>query len=189
MQIILLLYPRKRGPGIGFISAYFVVTFFLANYFLLEAALQSRDYFKKRFLLLFIASLFPWVAFVVYISGQSPMNLDLIPFGMIFTGVIVLYDLLHYRLFDILPIARANVFDAIQEGIVVLDSFDRIVDLNEASAHIYGFDKDFIGQHAGTLTQLFSEEVNKAPKTAWTPGYVRMIPWGAPNGLRFAPPP
>jgi diguanylate cyclase (GGDEF)-like protein/PAS domain S-box-containing protein len=159
------ILSTEKGPWYWVHITYFVVTFFLANYFLLEAALQSRDYFKRRFMLLFIASLFPWVAFVVYISGQSPMNLDLIPFGMIFTGVIVLYDLLHYRLFDILPIARANVFDAIQEGIVVLDSFERIVDLNEASTHIYGFDKDFIGQHISTLTQLFSEECKQAPQS------------------------
>lgn len=152
------LLSTEKGPWYWVHITFFVITFFLANFFLLEAFLQSRSYYKGRFLLLFIGSLFPWVAFLVYMFGYSPMNLDLIPFGMMFTAVIVLYDLLHYRLFDILPIARANVFDAIQEGIVVLDTFGRIVDLNEASSQIYGFDKAFIGQHVETLLQLFTEE-------------------------------
>ena len=172
----------EKGSWYWVHIAYFIVTFFLANYFLLEAVLQSRHYFKKRVLLLFISSLFPWAAFVVYISGRSPMNIDLIPFGMMFTGVIALYDLLHYRLFDILPIARTNVFDAIQEGIVVLDSFDRIVDLNEASTQIYGFDKEFIGQHVGTLFQLFTEECAQNHQNG---GDIRVCTYDSMGGTKW----
>ena len=70
---------------------------------------------------------------LVAISG---LDLTLIAFTM--TGLAFSYSLFHYRLLDIVPISRDLVVEKMSDGWVVLDSQNRIVDLNPAAEELTG---------------------------------------------------
>ena len=68
--------------------------------------------------------------------NQSVKNLDLTPFGFTFTSVAFTIGLLRYRLLDVIPLARDLLVENLRDGIMVLDSSNRIVDFNPALATI-----------------------------------------------------
>ena len=86
-----------------------------------------------------IGVLLPWVANGLYVSGLGPVpDLDLTPLAFILSGIAFAYGFLHYRLLDIVPLARQAILDSMNDGVMVLDVQDRIVDLNPAMQRLMG---------------------------------------------------
>ncbi len=54
----------------------------------------------------------------------------------IFTGALQIWALLRLRLFDLIPVARETMIEQMREGMIVLDSQRRIIDVNPAAAAI-----------------------------------------------------
>src|SRR5665648_27786 len=80
---------------------------------------------------------FPWIFVTIGVAGISPFkNLDLTPFGFTFTSIAFTIGLLRYRLLDIIPLARDLLVENLRDGILVLDSSNRIVDFNPTLATI-----------------------------------------------------
>lgn len=84
-----------------------------------------------------VGATFPWLFVTIGIAGISPFkNLDLTPFGFTFTSVAFTIGLLRYRLLDVIPLARDLLVENLRDGIMVLDSSNRIVDFNPTLATI-----------------------------------------------------
>jgi signal transduction histidine kinase len=63
--------------------------------------------------------------------GYRPMeHLDLTPYAFILTTMLIGIGLIRFKLFDIIPIARDKVIEVMQDGVLVLDTQNRIIDLN-----------------------------------------------------------
>lgn len=63
---------------------------------------------------------------------------DVTPLASVIGSFIILWGLLRYRLFDVIPLARALVFDSLSQGLVVVDVENQIVDANPAALAIVG---------------------------------------------------
>jgi PAS domain S-box-containing protein len=63
---------------------------------------------------------------------------DLTPLLFAVSNLLVAWGLFRYRLFDVLPVARDAVIEAIDDAIFVLDPHDRVVDLNPAARRLLG---------------------------------------------------
>ena len=82
------------------------------------------------------------------------------------------WALFRYRLFDIAPLARGMVVDGLSDGVIVLDTYDRIVDFNPAAATLFpDLDEDALGRpvseilafHPGLLESIGHASVGEAP--------------------------
>ena len=57
-----------------------------------------------------------------------------------------------FRLLDVVPVARHAVFDHLNEGVLVLDLRERVVDINLAAREILGLrQSEVVGSDAGTV--------------------------------------
>ena len=84
-----------------------------------------------------IGATFPWIFVIIGVAGISPLkNLDLTPIGFTFTSIAFTIGLLRFRLLDIIPLARDLLVENLRDGILVLDSSNRIVDFNPTLATI-----------------------------------------------------
>jgi PAS domain-containing protein len=73
----------------------------------------------------------PWVGNALYLGGLSPFPyLDLTPFALLISGIALAWDLLHFGLLELVPIAHSTVFQSMDDGVIVLDREARIVDIN-----------------------------------------------------------
>ncbi len=67
-------------------------------------------------------------------SPFAPMDATIL--GSSFTAVLYAVALVHFRMFEIVPVARWTLIEQMTDGVVVLDSALRVVDLNPAAERI-----------------------------------------------------
>jgi len=85
------------------------------------------------------AVLAPWLTNICYILHLTPVpGVDFTPFAFTLTGLALTWALFRLRLLDLAPIARDAVFEAISDGVAVVDEQGHIADLNAAAERILG---------------------------------------------------
>lgn len=122
----------KIEPGIWyrFYMVYFYVLLGLGSSLILKTV-KTESIYKRQNYTIFFAALIPWVANLAYLLGFRPIaNLDLTPFAFIIATTLIAVAIYRFKLFDILPVAREKVLDLIQDGYLVLDGKNRVIDYN-----------------------------------------------------------
>jgi PAS domain S-box-containing protein len=92
---------------------------------------KNSVYRKQAIALLFGVSLIV-VPNIFYIAGYSPFEFDLTPVFFGPGGFIMLWGIFRYKMFDLVPLARATVIETMDAGVFVLDLQNRILDMNPA---------------------------------------------------------
>ncbi len=73
----------------------------------------------------------------LYVAGVNPVpGEDWSPMGFGISGVCLVWAMLSGRIFNLLPVARAQLVDSMSDGIIVTDLNDEIVDVNPAATHL-----------------------------------------------------
>lgn len=104
---------------------------------LLIAFLRSKSIYRKHFIIILMGALFPWLGNLLYVTRLNPLpGIDLTPFAFTLTGIAVSLGMSRYRFLHILPIARDRIIEGMADGILVLDNYDNIVDMNPAAERI-----------------------------------------------------
>lgn len=122
-------------PGIWYriFTAYFYILLALGSYLIWVKFKKAEPIYKRQNYTILFAALIPWIANLAYLMGFRPLeNLDLTPFAFIFASALIAIAIYRFKLFDILPIAREKVLDLIQDGYLVLNAEDRVIDYNPA---------------------------------------------------------
>jgi PAS domain S-box-containing protein len=87
--------------------------------------------YKKHNAIIIAGACIPWVVNFFYLLDIRPLkHIDLTPYAFIITAWVISLGLLRFGLFDIIPIARGKVIEAMSDGVVVIDVQNRIVDIN-----------------------------------------------------------
>lgn len=146
-----------KGPWYWVNIVYLNLLTLIGNIILLQMWRQTPEPFNRQYAAMFLGSLAPWAGLLIYISGNSPLNLDLSPFGMMITGLVYMFSLIHLKIFDIVPVASTVVLQKMRDGVLVVDSRERIIDLNAAAQKFFGKKSDIIGCKLETLFQPCSD--------------------------------
>jgi PAS domain S-box-containing protein len=141
------------GPGFWVHVAYSYLLLLFCTLLLIQALFRSPRLYQGQASILLIGALAPWVGNALYIFDLSPFpHLDLTPFAFILTGLALVWGLFRFRLLEIVPVARDAIIDGMTDGVIVLDTQTRIVDLNPAAEHIIGRARaEVIGQSADQM--------------------------------------
>jgi PAS domain S-box-containing protein len=132
------LFIFNAPPGIWFWihAAYSYVLILAGDYFLFRQFAGSPGLYRRQLTALLVGVIVPLIANAITIFSTIP--LDLTPFGFVVTGSAVMWGLLRYQFLDLSPIARNAVIDSMTDGMIVLDTQSRVVDLNFAAQKIIG---------------------------------------------------
>jgi len=107
---------------------------------------KSRTVYRDQAIAVAVAVATPLVANVLYFGGV--VAVDLTEIGLLVSGVALLIAVARYELADLMPIARATVLENIDDGVVVVDPNDRVVDFNGPAGDLLGIDERVIGSDA-----------------------------------------
>lgn len=141
-----------KGPLYWVNIAYLDLGAALGVLLLFRAWRVAIPLYRRQALMLLGGSLLPWSFHLIYQLGGAPLGIDITPFGIAATGAAFAIATLRHRVLSILPLARDLVLDGIAEGVVVLDSRDRIVDFNRAARTLLpGLDLSSIGTDGSGL--------------------------------------
>ena len=75
-----------------------------------------------------------------HVSGiDASLRFDPTPFLFIPAGGAVAWGLFRFGLFDVVPVARNRVVEGMDDGVIVVDTHGRVVDLNLAAQRTLGY--------------------------------------------------
>jgi len=95
---------------------------------------RMKGLYRGQAAALLIAVAAPWIGNILYISGLSPVpQLDLTPFAFSISVIAFTWGVTGFHLLDLSPIARDIVVEEMNNGMIVLNSQNHIVDANTAA--------------------------------------------------------
>jgi diguanylate cyclase (GGDEF)-like protein len=135
--------------------------FILYAIFILATALpKMNQLYQTQGKLMLVAILLPTITDVLYVLGFSPVryyNFTTAVFSL--SGVILGLALFRHHLLDLLPLARDAVIDTLDDGVMVFDNQERIVDVNPAAKKILKVSDSIIGQSVGETQDNFLRQI------------------------------
>jgi PAS domain S-box-containing protein len=132
------------GPWYYLHALYSYTLLVIAALMLVDKLRTSGDTgpYRGQVLTMLVAMAVPWGMNAAFIARLT--TTDLTAIGFTVTGGMFVVAVLRYQMFDLVPIARSTVVDNIDEGYLVLDTEDTVVDVNEKATDIVGYDRESI---------------------------------------------
>ncbi len=163
------------GPGFYLHTAYSYLLVLVALLLVMHQDLGVQPMFKAQKLALLVSLLFPWLANLLHVLRVPPVQVvDPTPFAFSLTGLGLAWGLFGFRLLDLKPLERKQVFESLQDGFLVLDRRDRLIDFNPAAQEILLKPlQPWIGHPAVELLSYWPALLRllggPTPSTVWSP--------------------
>ncbi|MDP4090240.1 MAG: histidine kinase N-terminal 7TM domain-containing protein [Bacillota bacterium] len=153
--ISLLVYDY--GGWFWIHSGYSFILILLGVIILLQRLVNLSGVYRKQALMILAAILIPLIGSLLYLLGLGPArDLDTTTFSFTFSGILLFIGMFKYKMLDLVPIAYEAVISAMEDAVIVLDTQNRIIDLNNSAEAVFSETRNnLIGQ---PLSLLFREE-------------------------------
>ena len=150
-----------RGPAFGaaVLTAYL---YSLAGIILIaRAAWRGSGLFRGQAIIVLFASVTSLGASMIGqgLPAITRTNLQLTPFFFLVSGPLYYYALFQFRLLDLVPIARSQLIETLRSAVIVLDTQERIIDINPAGLALLGNPP-----RETTLGRLFKQAFQQLPE-------------------------
>lgn len=140
-----VIFIKQYNPGfyLWIATSY---TYLLGGHFLLvRAALLNPKTFRHQILPISFMAIFVVISNILYLAKVTPIApYDPTPVIVGFSGLIVLLLIYRYKLFDLIPASRNVLFQNIQNGVIVLDRLNRMVEINPMIEKILDISKNSV---------------------------------------------
>ncbi|WP_027087987.1 histidine kinase N-terminal 7TM domain-containing protein [Cohnella panacarvi] len=124
------LYDTVKGPWYTVHGLYSYLVMFFGMALFIPMYIQALPNVRKQIVILFLGAIAPMLFNMALWFG---VTVDLTPFGFAITGITYAWGVLRFNLLRLTPLALAKVFETIGDGVVLLDSDERIVNYNQAA--------------------------------------------------------
>ncbi|BCL76162.1 GGDEF domain-containing protein [Jeongeupia sp. HS-3] len=127
------------GPVFYFAALYLYLLMLGAMALMLLSLSRCAQAYRKQYLGFVLASLPPWIANVGYITRTWTLfDFDPTPFALALTCVIFAWLIRHGQLFDLIPVARTLLLDALPDPVLLIDRRGRVIEANPAARYWLG---------------------------------------------------
>jgi signal transduction histidine kinase len=135
---------------------YSLMLYFTAAGVLLYSVTRSAPVYAIQLWMVFVSSLFPFISTLLY-AFAAPVfrGIDFTPISFTLTSLVLIYAITRYQLFDLIPIAHEQIITDMQEGVIVIDEQNRIVEINPAAQRLLAVTLSMVGRHISALSPLF----------------------------------
>ncbi len=146
-------------PGIWYYvqQGYVILTMTISLVFVSKMFKNTAAIYRGQLLLILVATIFPLFSYLAYQMHLVPVGIDPVSFTFTLTGITVYIALVRFKLFDLVPIARSRLFEIIQDGVIVFDTNDRLVDYNQKISRHFNISKKDLGKTIHELLHPWPE--------------------------------
>ncbi len=121
----------EHGPAFWVECVYYYLSIVAGIIILWRYLLRKKGLYRTQLIILIVGTAVPLAANFIYLLGLSPIKgLDLTPFAILITGFIYGATIFRFRFLDVVPVARSAMVERMPDGILVLNAYGVIVDLN-----------------------------------------------------------
>jgi diguanylate cyclase (GGDEF)-like protein/PAS domain S-box-containing protein len=159
-----------RGPWFWINSGYSYAAVLLSACLLLEKLRHRQPAYRPQIISMLVGVSIPWVVNIFYLVFNLSVfgHVDLTPFAFALSGLVITWSIFRYRLFNIIPIAREHVVESMTEGMIVVDSENKLGDTNLASRQLFGWDDSALGKPITSLLQGWPDILNQYQSKVYT---------------------
>ncbi|GEM_PF-438350 len=134
-----LLVRKEYGAWFWIMTAYDYILLIIALLLLAARLFKPPRLLVDQVIYVIIGAAVPVIANVAYISNVLPIpHADFTPAAFAVSGVCLTLAITRHHFMDILPVARESAIELMQEGFLVMDDRQRMVDFNAAMQEIAG---------------------------------------------------
>ena len=147
-----------HGPFFWIFYIYSFILIFLGIFFFFNQFVHLTAPYRAQAAIALTAACIPVLGNILHIADIGPFAFfDPTPFAFTITGLILFWGIMQHEFLNIIPIARENVIESMNDGYIVVDLSDTIVDINKAALELAGkTKKEVLGRK---LNELFGNEV------------------------------
>lgn len=149
----------KHGPFFWIFYFYSFVLLMLGIFLFFKQFVQLTAPYGTQAGIALTAACVPVLGNILHLANIGPFEfLDPTPFSLAITGLILFWGTIQHEFLNIVPVARENVIESMNDGYIVVDTSNSIADINKAALELAGKSrKEVIGKD---LDYLFGEGVD-----------------------------
>lgn len=145
-----LHFPNFGGPVkiaitkiYGYLMVFFGAGMFVGN------LLRTKGIHRRQTIYLLVIFSMLVLSTVVKVAGLVPIHFD--PTSVVYSlsGVLFAYSIHKHGLMKYIPLAREQTFQEVTDAILVIDSDEIVVDINDSASRLFG--SQIISQQIGTV--------------------------------------
>jgi len=126
---------------------WFFGTSLVGMYHILRVAIRAARLYVMQAVILIASVLLPWIGFLLFVLPSDPVpGLDTMSLGFAVSALLILAAFNRLRLLDIVPRARAALVENMQDGFLVVDLLNRVIDCNSTAAWMLQIAPPVIGK-------------------------------------------
>lgn len=99
--------------------------------------LRAKSIVRKQIAMMLLGVSAPWLANIIYLFGDFERLFDLTPIGFALTGIFYIWAIYRFNLNRLVPIAMEAVFETMQDGVIILDYEDNVINVNQAAREMF----------------------------------------------------
>jgi diguanylate cyclase (GGDEF)-like protein/PAS domain S-box-containing protein len=151
-----------RGIWYWVNSAYSYGAILLSAGLLVAKLLQPHSAYRPQVIALLTGVLIPWIANILHLAFKISIfgQVDPTPFAFAASGLVITWGIFRFRLFNIIPIAREQVIENMKDGVIVVDSENKLGDLNLAARRIFGLSGADLGKPVAAILQEWPDIIS-----------------------------
>ena len=151
------------------ISIYGYLVMFSSIAFLLFKSRKSQPLYLWQTITLAIGFLVPIVGTIfALLDIQITDQRDPTPLTSAIGNFVIALGLFRYRTFQVNPVARDHIFEALIDPVVILDNHNHIVDINRSMLDLLGIESDqAVGQPVGAVFNDFPIPIKMYAQTSY----------------------
>ncbi|MEI7013573.1 histidine kinase N-terminal 7TM domain-containing protein [Leptospira licerasiae] len=131
----------EYGPWMQVYVINSIAIFSLCILILIYGAWSQRAFHRIRCLVFMVGISLPFGSQVMTAGGFIPFihpKLDIFPLTSSFALIVWMYGLFYFRILNLIPLARNQVFEYIQDAVFVMNSSGFLLDCNVAALNLLG---------------------------------------------------
>ena len=134
-----MVWVYEHGPLFWIMFTYNYLVGFLALLLVAGRLFSPGNFYRRQTIIIVFAACIPFIFNLAYVLNLEPFpDYDLTQVAFLLTGIVIAVGVLRYQLFSAIPVAYSRVFATISDGVFVIDSQFRVLDLNPAAERIAG---------------------------------------------------
>lgn len=137
----------EHGPLCWAVAGYIYVVMFASSVMIVNSVVYTCSYLRIMYLTLLVVPFVNLGLGIGYLTGRLFLfEFDPNPFGFFVDGFIMLWLIKRRNIFELLPIARTVLLNAMPDAALVLDSRDVIIEANASAHRLVGMPLNPVGQ-------------------------------------------
>lgn len=130
------ILKSTNGPWFLVYAIYNNLLFLFSLVLTLSRMVSTPAIYRQQIWVLLTAMIIPLITDLLYTFGLTPNGFCPTPAVFVISGLIILLGILQFGLMSIIPIARETIIEHMQDSLIVIDSQNRIVDINPSAIEL-----------------------------------------------------